>query len=699
MSAPSRKRVRTSFSCEDSCEEGGSTTSQQHSSGTAMLPEEAGGSGAGGGAGLVTGGAGSSSGEHSTRKAMRIQKNEARASMSPSARTSNSGTPPYDGVLGGYGGPNDNSTCQSDEYEGEYVPNSDVDPVFLRKIKTNHSLSNTDKEVVRLIGQHLYDLGLKSASDVLMKEAGCKLDDPSSATFRHCVMKGDWTGAVNVLEDLKHHLDSSKALCEMKFIILEQKYMEYIHAGKTYEALKVLQLELSPLKHNTSRTHQLSSYLMLPGPGFNNGIRLPTSRASDANSVSSRTNSLDISFLPSLPLPDRGEIMEKLQAFFPPTVMLPPRRLRTLLSQAVSHQRNQCVYHNSTECASVKSYAVDHMCSKETFPCETIQVLLEHNDEVWFCKWAPNGRYLATGSKDCTVIIWKFDPKTLKLTNDKVLEGHSQGVSFFAWSPDSTKLAVCGPEDSPEVFVFDIPTGRLDKKLCNSQEDSLTTVAWAPNGMLTAGSNKGQFYQFDCMGSVLNSWEGVRVQCLAQRSDGRTVLAADTHHRLRSYNFDDLTDETIIQEDNAIMSFTIDQTDRYALLNIASSGAHLWDINEGCLVQKLKGITQGYYTIYSSFGGLNQSFVASGSEDTKVYIYHVNRADPIQELTGHTRTVSCVSWNPVYHQVLVSASDDQTVRVWAPAEKYRNATTTASSSNPSSSSTPGGSTAHENGGA
>ena len=27
---------------------------------------------------------------------------------------------------------------------------------------------------------------------------------------------------------------------------------------------------------------------------------------------------------------------------------------------------------------------------------------------------------LATGGKDCSVIIWRFDPKTLKLTNDKV---------------------------------------------------------------------------------------------------------------------------------------------------------------------------------------------------------------------------------------------------------------------------------------
>lgn len=41
---------------------------------------------------------------------------------------------------------------------------------------------------------------------------------------------------------------------------------------------------------------------------------------------------------------------------------------------------------------------------------------------------------------------------------------------------------------------------------------------------------------------MLESWEGVRVQSLAWKSDARTVLAADTHHRIRGYNFDDLSD-------------------------------------------------------------------------------------------------------------------------------------------------------------
>jgi len=42
-----------------------------------------------------------------------------------------------------------------------------------------------------------------------------RLDQPTAATFRHCVMKGDWTGAVNVLEELAPHLESPSSLMEM----------------------------------------------------------------------------------------------------------------------------------------------------------------------------------------------------------------------------------------------------------------------------------------------------------------------------------------------------------------------------------------------------------------------------------------------------------------------------------------------------
>ena len=48
-------------------------------------------------------------------------------------------------------------------------------------------------------------------------------------------------------------------------------------------------------------------------------------------------------------------------------------------------------------------------------------------------------------------------------------------------------------------------------------------------------------------------------------------------------------------------------------------GVHLWDLKDKVLVRKFQGVTQGFYTIHSCFGGINQDFLASGSEGTYPY--------------------------------------------------------------------------------
>jgi len=214
--------------------------------------------------------------------------------------------------------------------------------------------------------------------------------------------------------------------------------------------------------------------------------------------------------------------------------------------------------------------------------------------------------------------------------------------------------------------VWNVQTGELRVKMQNSPEDSLTTCAWHRDGKkFVAGGTRGQFYQCDLDGNVLDSWEGVRVQCLAFRQEGN-VLAADTHHRIRSYNFDELTDLNLIQEDHSIMSFSCDDSGRMAVINVASQGVHLWDLEDKILVRKFQGATQGYYTIHSCFGGKKQNFVGSGSEDNKVYIWNIKREWPIAVLSGHSRTVNCIAWNPRYPWMVASASDDATVRIWGP---------------------------------
>ena len=53
-------------------------------------------------------------------------------------------------------------------------------------------------------------------------------------------------------------------------------------------------------------------------------------------------------------------------------------------------------------------------------------------------------------------------------------------------------------------------------KIAHSAEDSLTTVAWSSDGRkIACGGTRGQFYQCDSKGTVLEQKEGVRVQAMA----------------------------------------------------------------------------------------------------------------------------------------------------------------------------------------
>lgn len=527
-------------------------------------------------------------------------------------------------------------------------------------------LDQTNQDIVRLMGQYLKSVGLNRTAESLMTESGCRLDHPAAAKFRQHIMDGDWNKADHDLQELKPLLGEVNNLVEMKFLILEQKYLEYLEDGRVLDALHVLRNELTPLQHNTVRVHQLSSYMM----------------CSSTQELRSRTN------WDGKGSKSRGSLMDKLQAFLPASVMLPPCRLRSLLNQALEFQTLRCRHHNTSQDTifTNTSLLVDHCCPKDSFPTHTIQVLNDHCDEVWFCQFSPDGMKLATGSKDTNVIIWDVHPETCTITPRKTLEGHSYGAAYMSWNNDSTHLIACGPEESPEVWLWNIETEKC-LKVSQSPEDVLTCCAWnKDNNKFLVGGIRGHFYQCDMEGNILDTWEGVRVNCLWCRQDGKCVLASDTHHRIRSYNFDELVDNNVLQEEHPIMAFTVDRNDRLALLNVATQGVHLWDLHDRCLVRRFQGVTQGHFTIHSTFGGANQDFIASGSEDNQVYIWHIRNELPIATLPGHTRTVNCVAWNPIYCNMLVSVSDDCTIRVWGPKDKVPKPTVSSSSSDSSNNS-------------
>uniref|UniRef100_A0A673GVL3 WD repeat-containing protein 26 n=1 Tax=Sinocyclocheilus rhinocerous TaxID=307959 RepID=A0A673GVL3_9TELE len=424
-------------------------------------------------------------------------------------------------------------------------------------------------------------------------------------------------------------MHSPSAIVRMKFLLLQQKYLEYLEDGKVLEALQVLRGELTPLKYNTDRIHVLSGYLMCSHPED-----LKAKAEWEGKGAGSRCRLLDKLQKQFLSITDHLE--SRLKSF------LSFHDLEKVIHAFITSRLDYC---NSLYfCLSQLSIARLQMVQNAAARLLTRAKKTDHITPILASlNWLP--------------VHFRIQFKML-LFVFKALNGQAPSYLTDLLTPLSSSRSLRSSDR----------TGELRTKMSQSHEDSLTSVAWNPDGKrFVTGGQRGQFYQCDLDGNLLESWEGVRVQCLWCMADGRTVLASDTHQRIRGYSFEDLTDRNIVQEDHPIMSFTVSKNGRLALLNVATQGVHLWDLQDRVLVRKYQGVTQGFYTIHSCFGGHNEDFIASGSEDHKVYIWHKRSELPIVELTGHTRTVNCVSWNPCIPNLMASASDDGTVRIWGPA--------------------------------
>lgn len=257
-----------------------------------------------------------------------------------------------------------------------------------------------------------------------------------------------------------------------------------------------------------------------------------------------------------------------------------------------------------------------------------------------------------------------------KVSLKHLLRSHQNPVSFVAWSPDDTMLLTCG---NLEVLkLWDVETGTC-KHTFGNDGFIVSSCAWFPESKrIVCGSSvpeKG-IYMWDCDGNEIKAWKGMRmpkVLDLAVTADGERLISILSDKEIRILNLA-TNAERVISEKHSITSLSTSRDSKFLIVNLNSQEIHVWDIaGKGSEPFQYTGHMQQKYVIRSCFGGLNSMFIASGSEDSKVYIWNRRCSYPIEVLSGHLKTVNCVSWNPRKPQMLASASDDQTIRIWGPS--------------------------------
>ncbi len=86
--------------------------------------------------------------------------------------------------------------------------------------------------------------------------------------------------------------------------------------------------------------------------------------------------------------------------------------------------------------------------------CELHHTLSGHNAGVCSVSISPDGRTLASGSKDKTIKLWDIDTGELRHT----LSGHSHWVNSVSISPDGRTLASGSEDNTIKLWRVTAPT-------------------------------------------------------------------------------------------------------------------------------------------------------------------------------------------------------------------------------------------------
>ncbi|CAM2005537.1 WD40 repeat domain-containing serine/threonine protein kinase [Acanthopleuribacter pedis] len=286
------------------------------------------------------------------------------------------------------------------------------------------------------------------------------------------------------------------------------------------------------------------------------------------------------------------------------------------------------------------------------------RVLLNQKDDIFTIAFSPDGRFLASGSSDSTIALFDLEQPEAP---PRILKGHTLAVRDLAFSPDGAFLA--GSSYDHSIRIWNLAKGTA--AILQGHDSVVWSIAFSPDGQtLVSTSADSQVILWDWAAGkqrrVLRGHDA-DVWTAAFSPDGSMLATGSADHRVLVWNLADFTIRHELRGHTASsLAVRFSPDNRLLASGSYDATVAIWRVDDGALVTKLSDHNDGVWNLAFSPDGRE---LATASYDNTFKRWAVHESDQADTIKAHAAAILGLAFSPDGRTV-ASASMDQSIKLW-----------------------------------